>query len=56
MHSAHQCRNALGDGRQEPRVPEIFFDAVVAQYVITAVPDPEGRSTISSACSSLAAN
>ena len=29
---------------------DAFFDAVVAQYVITAVPDPEGRSMISFAC------
>ena len=36
-----QCRNAGGDGRQEPGVRGSFFDAVVAQYVITAVPDPE---------------
>ena len=36
-------------------VPDASFDAVVAQYVITAVPDPEATPTSSCACSSLAA-
>ena len=36
-----QCRNAGGDGRQELAFKDSYFDAVVAQYVITAVPDPE---------------
>ena len=35
--------------------PDGVFDVVVAQYVITAVPDPRRRSTSSRACSSPAA-
>ena len=37
-----QCRSAGGDGcRRSWRWPDQSFDVVVAQYVITAVPDPE---------------
>jgi len=36
-----QCRGPRGHGRQAAGVPDGSFDVVVAQYVITTVPDPE---------------
>ena len=38
---AHQCRRPRGHGRAASRLPDAAFDVVVAQYVITTVPDPE---------------
>ena len=38
---APSCRGARRHGYPTPGIPDAFFDAVVAQFVITAVGDPE---------------
>ena len=37
----HPRRGPAGDGRDAPRLRRCPFDAVVAQYLLTLVPDPE---------------
>jgi phosphatidylethanolamine/phosphatidyl-N-methylethanolamine N-methyltransferase len=41
LSSASRMSRAGGDGRREAGIPDNSFDVVMAQYVVTAVPNPE---------------